>query len=1271
MSNLRLGDFALQLAAAFQSWHSAAGEPAGTYFAGSPQRHGGDELTIRSSLIKDHLLHQGFGYAASDIEIEAPDRSDIVLYSGTTERRPVVVVETKRSGFGDLLQTVQANGETPPQQLERYLRMRGMYLGALTNGETWHIIDIGVGLEPRASFSLLHLLSTLAGATTADQAEQRLTGVPGLRNALLIAQRLLEASKWATVEYFLTELSDITQFQSKQLTAPADHAGLIQQIRQELSILRDTILAQFTLLRDNFTAYQERADRISEDDDRSYTHVLDDLCVQIVQSLPEASMRPLFSDLLDRLITEFAQTGNNDWFYATYITEGQQIVQATYEQLSLSPEMAVPVAPAQTGTRLPSIEKLLTLLVVHRQYMQRLERSYASSIRLERSYREWRQRVRGVFAAPDEEFCLQTSYIHFVRLFFARVCEDYALIQRRISNGPFSQFDEYRRALLQGISDVYIRLLDETFERAASVYHNFFNRDDLYDWFKLDERSILGLLTVLNRYDFSQITVDVLGTIYNEGYIVEQRRSELGQFYTPHQVVTYMIDALGIPRPDPLLPVTPEERQIIQQSVIDLSCGSGSFLVEIASRKAAVLRKLVDTREVSPEDAVEYITGRIVGIDINPFACYLAEINLFIRCMPFLQRTLPGGQTTIITVQRLSIFCSDALEPTRRELVQYHLYQGGITRMPPLSPPSRLTEEERLTLRLKDDKTLPNRFGNPGSGFDIVIGNPPYVRADESVENREYRNKIREWGIYNLRAKWDLFVPFVYRNLQFLATGGHMTLITTNAIETEGYATELRNDLIAYKLEQIDFFPKIKLFEGVGVHNTIFRLRNQQQPGTTVRQRIHQDSTCANFQEQTRAQAVGPDELFRHAYVAPPTGIESCTLPLCAVAYIGTGLEAHSHEQRSVKFDLSQSFRETLVGLAPDEQLHFTDRGVLGEEVQEYRLLRQRYVAYDYMKDNMRRPRIPELFRTPHKLLLGETSGGYYDTDQLFANHSVQVVVPWHVLQVDRPGVRKVRRNSEALSGFSHLDTIAQAFDLRYVLAIINSNYMRHYLLTNKMRGTRTGRIYPDVWKEMPVKVVSAETQTTIATMVDDIQVMYCHLVAMPTDNDIFQSWQQQGRITGYLKDYVTYGYLEMVGNLEKTRKGPYNVTGNQVILYGTTGLMATNPEYLPILHYFCWYCNDIAPQVRGYDWEMLRSQIPLPARVDQVNVLLTEVAAVRQERANQETDIAAKREAIEQAVKDAYESGCDNDLWEELAALRNETETAQFAAIDDETDNE
>jgi len=85
----------------------------------------------------------------------------------------------------------------------------------------------------------------------------------------------------------------------------------------------------------------------------------------------------------------------------------------------------------------------------------------------------------------------------------------------------------------------------------------------------------------------------------------------------------------------------------------------------------------------------------------------------------------------------------------------------------------------------------------------------------------------------------------------------------------------------------------------------------------------------------------------------------------------------------------------------------------------------------------------------------------------------------------------------------------------------------------------------------------------------------------------------------------------------------------------------------------------------------MLRSQVPLPARVDQVNALLTEVATVRQERANQETDIAAKREAIEQAVKDAYESGCDNDLWGELTALRNETEAAQFAATDDETNNE
>src|SRR5258708_37950382 len=98
----------------------------------------------------------------------------------------------------------------------------------------------------------------------------------------------------------------------------------------------------------------------------------------------------------------------------------------------------------------------------------------------------------------------------------------------------------------------------------------------------LDEYPILALFDLLNRYDFQGLSADVLGRVYNEGYIETKERSEKGQFYTPPQVVDYMLDALGIPKR--LEPHEMKARGFLEKTVGDLSCGSGTFLVAAASR---------------------------------------------------------------------------------------------------------------------------------------------------------------------------------------------------------------------------------------------------------------------------------------------------------------------------------------------------------------------------------------------------------------------------------------------------------------------------------------------------------------------------------------------------------------------------------------------------------------------------------------------------------------------------------------------------------------
>src|SRR5690606_20988377 len=75
-------------------------------------------------------------------------------------------------------------------------------------------------------------------------------------------------------------------------------------------------------------------------------------------------------------------------------------------------------------------------------------------------------------------------------------------------------------------------------------------------------------------------------------------------------------------------------------------------------------------------------------------------------------------------------------------------------------------------------------------GFDLVLANPPYVRADAQFKHllpdeRRRQTAIDEWKLYRSRLgksktygtlyeKWDLFIPFLERAHQLLSPAGGM-----------------------------------------------------------------------------------------------------------------------------------------------------------------------------------------------------------------------------------------------------------------------------------------------------------------------------------------------------------------------------------------------------------------------------------------------------------------------------------------------------------------
>jgi type I restriction enzyme M protein len=210
-----------------------------------------------------------------------------------------------------------------------------------------------------------------------------------------------------------------------------------------------------------------------------------------------------------------------------------------------------------------------------------------------------------------------------------------------------------------------------------------------------------------------------------------------------------------------------------------------------------------------PPDAVQGVLDSIReslhGIDLNPFACALAEMNLLIQVVDLFAIAYSAGASA--TIDRFHIYNSDSLTFSADTLAS----KAGTLPF----PESELPIEDQLKAGL----------GKWADKFDFVVGNPPYVRADENEFLRSYRDRIkREYPNEAVREtmiqKWDLFVPFVAASLELLksatdhSAAGKMAVITSKGIETVPYADALRKFIAKTAcIEEVHFFPKVKLFE--------------------------------------------------------------------------------------------------------------------------------------------------------------------------------------------------------------------------------------------------------------------------------------------------------------------------------------------------------------------------------------------------------------------------------------------------------------------------
>lgn len=272
------------------------------------------------------------------------------------------------------------------------------------------------------------------------------------------------------------------------------------------------------------------------------------------------------------------------------------------------------------------------------------------------------------------EFCLETAYSILSRMILSKACEDYKFPHLKVSGFVLDRIETVHgrdEIPLVSYGTVVIQLFSSLREGFVSSLFEV----DIFDWWidafadfgnKTSEEllrvsdarrhfaeGLAEALLTLYTFDFSGIQHDLLGSLY-QNYFEKETRKALGEFYTPKEVIDYILDMVGY---------RSDRSGIIHQRLIDPACGSGTFLIEALDRWLKVASRLLqEQKSLNWKTLLEELCAdaRIVGLDIHPFACLMAQMNFLLHILPYYSEVVREIDKDFV-LRRIPIFRTDTL----------------------------------------------------------------------------------------------------------------------------------------------------------------------------------------------------------------------------------------------------------------------------------------------------------------------------------------------------------------------------------------------------------------------------------------------------------------------------------------------------------------------------------------------------------------------------------------------------------------------------------
>ena len=408
-----------------------------------------------------------------------------------------------------------------------------------------------------------------------------------------------------------------------------------------------------------------------------------------------------------------------------------------------------------------------------------------------------------------------------------------------------------------------------------------------------------GLISILSRYNFTieenspeeqQVALDpeLLGKVFENllgAYNPETKetaRNQSGSFYTPREIVNYMVDESLISylgntafvrslfSPEFVYDKTKEDdyKTIADKlktiKILDPACGSGAFPMGLLNRMIEILCHITPDENIY-EMKLAIIENCIYGSDIQSIAAQITKLRFFISLICNCEKdatkpnfgipTLPNLETKFVAANSLiakkkqvshNLFENPEIEPTKKELTEIrheHFSAKTAYRKSTLREKDKQLREKLAKLLAEDNDFAPEdakqlaawnpydqnavaEFFDPAwmfgvnDGFDIVIGNPPYIQLQN--DGGKLAKLYADCNYKTYARTGDIYCLFYERGYQLLKPNGHLCYITSNKWMRAGYGEKTREFFAknTNPLLLIDF-AGVKIFESATVDTNI------------------------------------------------------------------------------------------------------------------------------------------------------------------------------------------------------------------------------------------------------------------------------------------------------------------------------------------------------------------------------------------------------------------------------------------------------------------